>query len=1029
MSGNCSASGFHGSEARTSDELLYVLVKVVHQGKVHELVGLVDTGCQLTIIQGSAINVAHQIVLQADPAPIVVSGIHGEACMTVGRQNMALQVGNGPLLQHRCAIAKKTPGSCNIVLGIDFLRRFSHIRVGDIELKCNGQLGGAAVNRKPGPEGRKLFIDDKDFVGTFNGKYWTIRWRWKDKPALLKNRVALYRSANLPMTQQRFESEIKDWIDKGWLQSIPGPPGRNADPKGGLIPLMAVVQPTKDKVRPVMDFRELNNFVQCHSGDEVAVCDESLRRWRRLGTKVKIVDLKSAYLQLRVARDLWSYQQVEFQGKRYWLTRLGFGLNCAPRIMTRVLREVLEQNAVINAATEPYIDDILVDENLVAAEVLVNHLKAFGLTAKAPEGLDGGRALGLKITKRADGTYWFSRGNTLGEWQSGSTLTREKLFSLCGKVVGHYPVAGWARVACSFVKRVAEGYGWKDDVGPLAKKMAAELLTRVEKEDPVKGVWEVPKSDSGVVWTDASSLAMGAVLEIGGHIVEDAAWLRPKDDAMHINLAELEAALKGLNLALKWGLKKIVMLVDSKTVFDWMKLTLSGEKRVKTKGAAEMLVKRRLAVLSQTVKEFGLQLKLGLVASAKNKADKMTRVPQVWLTALRKKDVVVAVADTRGRAQLVKKLHERHHLGIERTLELARRADPTINKLEVEQCVDQCQVCRSIDPAPVQEPAGTLEVANNWERLAIDTTHFRGRLYLSITDCGPSRLTVWKLLPNETAAAVIDALSHVLWERGMPREILMDNSRTFHSDAFLDFLAVWGIEEVFRAADRPPGNGIAERIHRTIKRIAARSNISIFEACYWYNASSGRGSKPSPVEALYQYPWRYPMLDAQKKVAPVNRYKPGDVVWVKPRVVRCDQKWNQGVVTGIKSTYTIEVDGMARSIRDVRLCCKHDPENAVSIRNTRDSVNPLMWGGSVPVPESDGSQVAELDNSEFDSFSSDNAEEEEEEQEELDSDTSRDGNGQIPDQAAADSPPQMRTRSGRVVQRPGYLRDYDLTDD
>ena len=105
-----------------------MLVKVVHQGKVHELVELVDTGCQLTI-KGSAINVAYQTVLQADPAPIGVSGIHGKACITAGGQNMTLHVGNGPLLQHKCAIAKKTPGSCNIVLGIDFLRHFHIYRL------------------------------------------------------------------------------------------------------------------------------------------------------------------------------------------------------------------------------------------------------------------------------------------------------------------------------------------------------------------------------------------------------------------------------------------------------------------------------------------------------------------------------------------------------------------------------------------------------------------------------------------------------------------------------------------------------------------------------------------------------------------------------------------------------------------------------------------------------------------------------------------------------------------------------------
>ena len=49
---------------------------------------------------------------------------------------------------------------------------------------------------------------------------------------------------------------------------------------------------------------------------------------------------------------------------------------------------------------------------------------------------------------------------------------------------------------------------------------------------------------------DTSSVATGVVLETNGMVIEDACWLRPINDAQHINLAELDAALKGTNLAL-----------------------------------------------------------------------------------------------------------------------------------------------------------------------------------------------------------------------------------------------------------------------------------------------------------------------------------------------------------------------------------------------------------------------------------------------------------------------------------------------
>ena len=73
--------------------------------------------------------------------------------------------------------------------------------------------------------------------------------------------------------QQRFESEVERWIDNGWLV-------KSNSPGKGVIPLMAVLQEKKDKVRPVLDFRELNEFVEC-SGADAHVCDEKLITWRQ----------------------------------------------------------------------------------------------------------------------------------------------------------------------------------------------------------------------------------------------------------------------------------------------------------------------------------------------------------------------------------------------------------------------------------------------------------------------------------------------------------------------------------------------------------------------------------------------------------------------------------------------------------------------------------------------------------------------------------------------------------------------------
>ena len=113
-------------------------------------------------------------------------------------------------------------------------------------------------------------------------------------------------------------------------------------------------------------------------------------------------------------------------------------------------------------------------------------------------------------------------------------------------------------------------------------------------------------SDGCEVWCDASSLALGVVLAVNGTTVEDAAWLRKKDDHNHINVAELEAVLKGVNLALKWGFTIVHVLSDSAAVYNWVMSVITAEKRVRTKGAAEMIIKRRLGTLRNLIEEFDL---------------------------------------------------------------------------------------------------------------------------------------------------------------------------------------------------------------------------------------------------------------------------------------------------------------------------------------------------------------------------------------------------------------------------------------
>ena len=397
-----------------------------------------------------------------------------------------------------------------------------------------------------------LVVDAADFTARFSSerREGTVAWKWTGDtgPECLRNDVAEYAVA--PDARQEYDAEIDAWIKNGWLvpydSRVDGPPR-------GLVPLMAVRQVKQNKVRPVMDYRELNSFVTAHTAD-ADVCAEQLRKWRRHGTRIAVVDLRKAYLQLHLERRLWPYQAVMVRGQRYCLTRLGFGLNDAPQIMKGVVRAVLAEDADMQRAVLPYVDDLLVDEGIVSADTVVRHFARFDLACKQPErAADGARLLGLHVQLKNGELHW-SRDNDVPP--PPEIITRRAVFAWCGRLVAHLPVCSWLRQATAWLKRRVNAVtrGWDNATTDAALlSQISEVASRLATNDPASGPWRLA-GERVIVRTDASAIAAGVVIESPDDgVVEDACWLRPEAASTHINMAELDAAVRGISLALSWA--------------------------------------------------------------------------------------------------------------------------------------------------------------------------------------------------------------------------------------------------------------------------------------------------------------------------------------------------------------------------------------------------------------------------------------------------------------------------------------------
>ena len=212
-------------------------------------------------------------------------------------------------------------GVCGQPLGYDLLLGIDAIRaLGGVALWPSGQIriGSGQV-----PKCAAITINKPDFTVTFDqqSQAWIMAWKWSQDcaPEGLDNGVSEYPVA--AEIQEDYKQELHLWMSNGWL--VPYPEEKLGRPKG-LIPLMAVLQQNKSKVRPVMDFQELNHQVDAFRAN-ADICAAKLCEWPQKGSNISLLDLRRAYLQVCVHELLWPFQTMKIDGRRYCLIWLGFG--------------------------------------------------------------------------------------------------------------------------------------------------------------------------------------------------------------------------------------------------------------------------------------------------------------------------------------------------------------------------------------------------------------------------------------------------------------------------------------------------------------------------------------------------------------------------------------------------------------------------------------------------------------------------------------------------------------------------------
>ena len=136
-------------------------------------------------------------------------------------------------------------------------------------------VGGSEAQLEAGPSraggAPRLEVEAPDYLVRFDAseKIWVVSWKWSagSGPEYLTNTAAQYNVSSDMRCQ--FEEELNEWVSNGWL--VPYDEQRFGPPRG-LIPLMAVRQRNQDKVRLVLDYRELNSYITAHTERRGRLC-------------------------------------------------------------------------------------------------------------------------------------------------------------------------------------------------------------------------------------------------------------------------------------------------------------------------------------------------------------------------------------------------------------------------------------------------------------------------------------------------------------------------------------------------------------------------------------------------------------------------------------------------------------------------------------------------------------------------------------------------------------------------------------
>jgi hypothetical protein len=233
------------------------------------------------------------------------------------------------------------------------------------------------------------------------------------------------------------------------------------------------------------------------------------------------------------------------------------------------------------------------------------------------------------------------------------------------------------------------------------------------------------------------------------------------------------------------------------------------------------------------------------------------------------------------RAHLIKGIHELGHFGVNKTAALLRcrfwwpHLRDSVREF-IHSC-DPCQRRKPPNPSEVKKPSGVpfaasypLEIVS-WDIMGPIPVSKKGNRYIVVIEDVFSKWVEAFALPETSAATLAEMLWNGFFSKyGPPQRLHSDKGKNLNAIIIKELCKLWGVRQSNTVAYHPQGNGLVERMNRTLQAvIATKQNEEpdqdwddlIPIATYAYNVTPQSTTKIPPYSLFFGREARLPVME------------------------------------------------------------------------------------------------------------------------------------------------------------------------